>query len=115
MIIASTDKNLGPVGGDTEDYIKMGLDHLLDPLTYTLLTKEQAAEDIDKLRADIFSWTISHRQSLLDDAVNFIRKHLEDSAKDPLGYFYLLINNQTPQATNLSAPSARIVEVYHML
>ncbi len=91
VIIASADKNLGPVGVDTEDYIKMGLDHLLDPLTYTLLTKEQAAEDIDKLREDIFSWTISHCQSLLDDAVNFIRKHLEDSAKDPLGYFYLLI------------------------
>ena len=56
-----------------------------------MLTEEQAAEDIDKLRADIFSWTISHHQSLSDDAVDFIQKHLEDSAKDPLGYFYLLI------------------------
>ena len=91
VIIASADKNLGPVGVDTEDYIKMGLDHLLNPLTYTLLTEEQAAEDIDKLRADIFSWTISHRHSLSDDAVNFIRKHLDSAAKDPLGYFYLLI------------------------
>jgi hypothetical protein len=91
VIIASADKNLGPVGVDTEDYIKMGLDHLLDPFTYTLLTKEQAVKDIDKLRVDIFSWTISHRQSLSDDAVNFIWKHLEDSAKDPLGYFYPLL------------------------
>ncbi len=55
VIIASADKNLGSVGIDTEDYIKMGLDHLLDPSTYTLLTEEQAAEDIDKLRADIYS------------------------------------------------------------
>jgi len=78
VIIASADKNLSPKGVDTEDYIKMGLDHLLDPLAYTLLTEEQAAEDIDKLWADIFSWTISHRQSLSNDAVNFIRKHLED-------------------------------------
>ncbi len=91
MIIASADKNLGPVGVNTEDYIKMGLDHLLDPSMYTLLTEEQAAKDIDKLWADIHSWTICHRQSLLDDAVNFIQKHLEDSAKDPLSYFYLLL------------------------
>jgi hypothetical protein len=91
VIIASADKNLGPVGIDTEDYIKLGLDHLLDPSTYTLLSEKQAADDIDKLRADIYSWTICHRKSLSDDAVNFIRKHLEDSAKDPLGYFYLLI------------------------
>jgi hypothetical protein len=27
----------------------------------------------------------------LDDAINFIRNHLKDSAEDPLGYFYLLI------------------------
>ncbi len=38
VIIANADKNLGPAGIDTEDYIKMGLDHLLDPSTYTLLT-----------------------------------------------------------------------------
>ena len=91
VIIANADKNLGPVGIDTEDYIKMGLDHLLDPSTYTLLTEEQAAKDIDKLQADIYTWTVCHRRSLSDDAVNFIRKHLEESAKDPLGYFYLLI------------------------
>ena len=36
-------------------------------------------------------WTIHHHQSLSEDTVNFIRKHLEESAKDPLGYFYLLI------------------------
>ena len=55
------------------------------------LTEEKAAEDIDKLRADISSWTICHRRSLLDDAINFIRKHLNDSAEDPLGCFYLLV------------------------
>ena len=41
---ASADKNLGPVGIDTEVYIKLGLDHLLDPSTYALLTEEQAAK-----------------------------------------------------------------------
>ena len=55
------------------------------------LTEEKAVDDIDKVQADIYSWTICHCRSLLDDAINFIRKHLIDSAKDPLGYFYLLI------------------------
>ena len=91
VLIVSADKNLGPVGFDTEEYIKLGLDHLLDPSMYALLTEEQAAEDIHKLRDDIYLWTTRYPQSLSDDTVNFIRKHLEDSAKDPLGYFYLLI------------------------
>ncbi len=67
------------------------MDHLLDPLTYSLLMEEQAAEDINKLQDDIYSWTIRYRQLLSNDTVNFIRKHIEESAKDPLGYFYLLI------------------------
>ena len=48
VIIASANKNLGPVGVDTEDYIKMGLDHLLDPLTYSLLTPASVAEWLDR-------------------------------------------------------------------
>ena len=52
---------------------------------YALLMEEQSAEDFDKLQDDIYSWTIRYPQSLSDDTVNFIRKHLEDSAKDPLG------------------------------
>jgi hypothetical protein len=91
VIIASAAKNLGPVGIDTEDYIRLGLDHLLDPSTYTLLTNKQAAKDIDKLRADIYLWTICHCRLLSDDTVNFIWKQLKESARDPFGYFYLLI------------------------
>jgi hypothetical protein len=40
---------------------------------------------------------IHHRRSLSDDVVNFIRKHLNNTADDPLGYFYLLIKlHKTP-------------------
>jgi hypothetical protein len=91
VLIVSANKNLGPVSINTEEYIKLGLDHLLDPSTYALRTEEQAAEDIGKPRDDIYLWTIRYRQSLSDDTVNFIWKHLEEFAKDPLGYFYLLI------------------------
>ena len=91
VIIANADKNLGPVAIDVEHYIKLGLDHLLDPSTYEPLTEEQANQDIDVLRRDIHAWTVRHRNSLPDDTVNFIRDHMEKAMEDPLGYFYLLI------------------------
>ena len=91
VIIANADKNLGPVGIAVEHYIKLGLDHLLDTSTYELLTEDQANQDTDALRRDIYDWTVRHRSSLPDDTVNFIRDHIDKTMEDPLGYFYLLI------------------------
>ncbi len=62
-----------------------------------MLTEAQAVRDIQELREEIYSWTICHLCSLSDDMINFIRKHLDDTADDPLGYFYLLIKlHKTP-------------------
>jgi hypothetical protein len=91
VIIANADKNLGPVSIDSEQYIKLGLDHLLDSSTYKLLTNDQANQDIDVLWQDIYDWTIRHRSSIPDDTINFIRSHLDKAMSEPLGYFYLLI------------------------
>jgi hypothetical protein len=76
---------------EVKRYIKLGLDHLLDSLTYELLTEDQAKDDAVTLRAAIHAWTVCHRCSLSDNTVNFIREHLDKAAKDPLGHFYLLI------------------------
>ena len=78
------------MGIDVEKYIKLGLDHLLDPATYEMLTETQAEQDIDALWRDIHAWTVRHRSSLPDDTVNFIREHMDKSMADPFGYFYLL-------------------------
>ncbi len=91
VIIANADKNLGPVGIDVEHYIKLGLDHLLNPSTYELLTEDQAKQKTDALWHNIYAWTVNHRNSLSDDTVFFIRDHLDKTKMDPLGYFYLLI------------------------
>lgn len=91
VIIANADKNLGPVGINVEHYIMLGLDHLLDPSTYELLTESQANQDITILWKDIHDWTVRHRSSLPDDMVTFIRDHMDKALKDPLGFFYLLI------------------------
>ncbi len=96
IIIAQADKNLGPIGIDIKDYIKLGLEHL-NTSTYEMLTRAQAARDIQELQEEIYSWTICHHCSLSDNVVNFIRNHLDDTADDPLGYFYLLIKlHKTP-------------------
>ncbi len=65
------------MGIEVEYYIKLGLDHLLDLLTYELLTEDQAKEDVITLKAAIHAWTVRHRRSLSNDTVNFIREHLD--------------------------------------
>jgi hypothetical protein len=85
IVIVNADKNLGPVGIDVKHYIKLGLDHLLDPSTYELLTKEQADHNIQDLRSAIHAWMVRHHRLLPDDTVNLIRKHMDKASKDPLG------------------------------
>ncbi len=96
VIIAQADKNLGPVGFDIKDYIKLGLEHLLDTLTYEMLTEAQSARDIQEFQEEIYSWTIHHCRSLSDNVVNYIRKLLDDAATDQLEPFYLLIKLHLP-------------------
>ena len=113
MIIANADKNLGPVGIDMEHYIKLGLDYLLDPSTYELLTKDQADHNIRDLRSAIHAWTVRYHSSLPDDTVNFIREHMDKASKDPLGYFYLLI--KLPKLPITGCPVCSAVAAFHML
>jgi hypothetical protein len=58
IIIAQADTNLGPVGIDIKDYIKLGLEHLLDTSTYKMLTEAQAVRDIQELQEEIYSLTV---------------------------------------------------------
>ncbi len=91
ILITSADKNLGPVGIQTERHIKLGLEHLLDTSTYELLTKHNAHQDTLSLKTMIYDWRICHQVALTVDETNFIHHHLDRAEKDPHGYFYLLI------------------------
>jgi hypothetical protein len=100
ITIAPADKNLGPVGVNTTQYIEWGMNHLLDASTYTIIPEEQALRDVRKISKEIFSWTLRHRKALTDDVVRYIRHHLEISSKDPFGYFYLTVKlHKTPIST----------------
>jgi hypothetical protein len=91
ILIASANKNLGPIRIETEQYIQRGLEHRLDTLTYKLLTKHDAHQDALALKTKIYDWTLCHREALTDDETNFIHHHLAQAKRDPHGYFYLLI------------------------
>jgi hypothetical protein len=58
IIIAHADKNLGPVGLDTETYICWALDeHLTDANTYVQVSEEEAQTSATKLYLTIYKWT----------------------------------------------------------
>jgi hypothetical protein len=58
IIIAHADKNLGPVGVDTERYICLALnEHLLDTNTYIQESKEKAQTALFDLFMEIYMWT----------------------------------------------------------
>ena len=100
ITIAPADKNLGPVAINTTQYTEWGMTHLLDGLTYTIISEEQALSDARNLSKEIFDWTLRHRKALTDDVVRYIRHHLECSSDDPFGYFYLTIKlHKSPVTT----------------
>ena len=94
IIIAHADKNLGPVGVDTEMYIRWALDeHLLDTSTYVQETEEEARVAAHDLFREIYQWTRTHQvcDSLKEDHLNYIRYWINQNLADPFGYFYLTI------------------------
>jgi hypothetical protein len=94
IIIAHADKNLGPVGIDTEKYIRWALDeHLLDKNTYIQETEEEARTAANNLYTEIYQWTRKHNmcEYLTKDATKYIRHWTQKNHSDPFGYFYLTI------------------------
>jgi hypothetical protein len=58
IMIIQADKNLGPVGVDTEQYIRWALeDHLLDTTTYVQVSEGDAKQAAGKLFTEIYQWT----------------------------------------------------------
>ncbi len=100
VIIAHGDKNLGPVGVDTKQYIQWGLqEHLLDPMTYQLISEKDVKIAANELYTTIYQWTQKHSLSdhLTKDRKKYIHQKIQDAISDPFGYFYLTIKiHKTP-------------------
>ncbi len=58
VIIAHADKNLGPVGVNTNQYIRWALNnHLLDTSTYLQVSEDDALQSTSDLYYEIYQWT----------------------------------------------------------
>ena len=100
IVILSADKGLGPVGVTTKQYVTWGLQHILDPTTYTLLSEQTATADCNSLYRTIFQWTCKYREDLGTGTIKYIREKVEKARTDPFGYFYLLAKlHKTPIST----------------
>ena len=101
IIIAHADKNLGPVGVDTEQYIRWALDeHLSDATTYVQVSEADARKASNDLFTEIYKWTRNAGLCLSQDARSYIRYWIQKNRFDPFGYFYLTIKiHKTPVST----------------
>ena len=101
IIIAHADKNLGPVGIDTEQYIRWALDeHLSDATTYVKISEADAIKASNDLFTEIYQWTRTAGMSLSQDARTYIRYWIQKNRFDPFGYFYLTIKiHKNPVST----------------
>jgi hypothetical protein len=94
IIITHANKNLGPVGVDTERYICWALDkHLLDTNTYIQESKEEAQTAAFDLFTEIYMWTQRHQTciSLTKDATAYIWYWIQKNHFNPFGCFYLTV------------------------
>jgi hypothetical protein len=103
IIIAHADKNLGPVGVDTEQYICWALDeHLSDSETYVQVSEGDAQLAASDLYKEIYQWTRKHGlcERLTKDTTDYIRHNTMKNRADPFGYFYLTIKiHKAPVST----------------
>ena len=101
IIIAHADKNLGPVGVDTEQYIRWALDeHLSDATTYVQISEADAIKASNDLFTEIYKWTRNAGSCLSQDARSYIRYWIQKNRFDPFGYFYLTIKiHKNPVST----------------
>jgi hypothetical protein len=99
FIVASSDKNLGPVILERSVYIQRALDdHLADATTYQQLSQREADLQIRELKTSIENFIFDHLLQITYLDRQFLKRSLE--VKDPYSYFYLTIKiHKTPWKT----------------
>jgi hypothetical protein len=103
VIIAHADKNLGPVGVDTNQYIRWALDkHILDTTPYQQVSEDNALQCTPNLYYEIYQWTnnFAIASNVSQSSIDYIRYNTLKNRLDPFGYFCLTIKiHKTPVST----------------
>jgi len=89
IIIANTDKGLGPCSIELIRYMRDLLIHLEDESIYDIISEEEAMERVEQLKTEIEDWLDEFEPVLEESDHTYISTHLHDN-QDPFGYFYLL-------------------------
>lgn len=88
IVIANTDKGLGPCAIELPRYSRDILDqHLTDASTYELLSEEDALAAAEQLKSEIKQWLEKYGEAIGDRAREYIEYELLTN-EDPFGYFY---------------------------
>jgi hypothetical protein len=98
IIIAHADKNLGPLGIDTKQYICWALDeHLSDSETYVQVSEGYAQPAASNLYTEIYKWTRKH--SLCGKLTNCL--HPPQHHEEQGGSFWVfLFDYKKPQGSD---------------
>lgn len=98
LIVARTDKNLGPAIIERRHYVERAfIDHLNDASTYRQLTQTQADGRILSIRKIVTQFISAHFPPG-DPSATFLQRSL--IVKDPFAYFYMLMKiHKTPWST----------------
>lgn len=89
IIIANTDKGLGPCAIELSRYIRDALIHLQDESIYRIMSEEEAMASIENLRVGIQDWLNEFESVIGKEQHRYLSTYL-DNNEDPFGYFYLL-------------------------
>jgi len=89
IVIANTDKGLGPCAIELSRYIRDALIHLQDKSIYKIMSEEEALASIKQLRIDIQEWLDEFEPVIGKEEHLYLSTHLDEN-EDPFGYFYLL-------------------------
>ena len=90
VIVAPSDKNLGPVILDRDVYVKKCLqNHLLSP-TYKQLSLAEANAFVEDTKGLIDDFVSEHSDSITEGDLTYLQRYAS-SVYDPFAYFYALI------------------------
>lgn len=97
IVIANTDKGLGPCAIEYSRYVCDALKHLTNAAAYEFLDEHEAMQSARETVRDINKWLFECRKSIDDHARQFIAQiTAKNCDEEPFGQFYLLYKVHKP-------------------
>ena len=89
-LFPEADKGLGPCAVTYDQYVEDCLKHLRTKGVYRQLSAEEANASAEQLRKDILTWLTEYKRVIGNMSHDFIKNHIDDTASNPFGQFYVM-------------------------